>query len=445
MRAGTEECDDGGLVSLDGCNSTCKIESNYICVGGTPTSQDTCTACLKNYAPNSSKNECLSILEPYSQDEAIFFSVTLYTLVVLNLIIHMMYSIYVSSGAQSTSNGLGQTQLIMLLPEMGAYLPLLIRKTVYNLREVLLSFYFLQLDSTPVYDVLKGAFGYASNTSSRNYSLIQDGSSIMNMVNFLGGIVLCSLFFIIIYGIKTITNPEEHQEKWWGKLIKRLGEFALSFGFINWFVKYTYLFIIIISFPEIQEWNASGNIPSQLFAVILLIYTMVVLVFSCVVPFLNKESPTLDNLFLGLKHHKWQKFHIALFFIRRFLFGFLVFFLIDQGKYFKIIMFSVIQGGYITSIGSMRSYVNLKDKLTEIVNEIIYYILIVILFVYNERYEWTKFVKYVYLTLLLSNIFITFVIGISKSALLKELYFIFSQLYGFEYPRKWTHFSYSSS
>jgi cysteine-rich repeat protein len=38
-----EECDDGNTVSGDGCSSSCAIESNYTCVGGSPTSITVCS------------------------------------------------------------------------------------------------------------------------------------------------------------------------------------------------------------------------------------------------------------------------------------------------------------------------------------------------------------------------------------------------------------------
>lgn len=36
-------CDDGNLISGDGCDSTCHIETGYHCGGGSPYSHDICT------------------------------------------------------------------------------------------------------------------------------------------------------------------------------------------------------------------------------------------------------------------------------------------------------------------------------------------------------------------------------------------------------------------
>lgn len=38
-----EECDDGNAVNNDGC-SNCKIDTDYVCTGGSDTTADKCKA-----------------------------------------------------------------------------------------------------------------------------------------------------------------------------------------------------------------------------------------------------------------------------------------------------------------------------------------------------------------------------------------------------------------
>jgi cysteine-rich repeat protein len=55
IRVGAELWDDGNTANNDGCNSNWGIvESNFICVGGTVTSSDTCTPWQTGYHPNGS-------------------------------------------------------------------------------------------------------------------------------------------------------------------------------------------------------------------------------------------------------------------------------------------------------------------------------------------------------------------------------------------------------
>jgi len=37
-----EQCDDGNLLSGDGCDCKCKIEAGFTCSGGTTTTPSTC-------------------------------------------------------------------------------------------------------------------------------------------------------------------------------------------------------------------------------------------------------------------------------------------------------------------------------------------------------------------------------------------------------------------
>jgi len=43
LNFGMVECDDGNLINGDGCSSSCKVETDWSCSGGSPTSQDNCT------------------------------------------------------------------------------------------------------------------------------------------------------------------------------------------------------------------------------------------------------------------------------------------------------------------------------------------------------------------------------------------------------------------
>ena len=44
MKHGDEECDDGNTNSTtDGCSLACEIDDGYICIGGSISSQDTCS------------------------------------------------------------------------------------------------------------------------------------------------------------------------------------------------------------------------------------------------------------------------------------------------------------------------------------------------------------------------------------------------------------------
>jgi cysteine-rich repeat protein len=40
-------CDDGNIISLDGCSSTCVVEAGYVCSGGDSLNKDVCVQIIK--------------------------------------------------------------------------------------------------------------------------------------------------------------------------------------------------------------------------------------------------------------------------------------------------------------------------------------------------------------------------------------------------------------
>ena len=46
LRYSSEDCDDGNLDNYDGCSSLCKVEANFVCLGGSVTSRDFCYCSL---------------------------------------------------------------------------------------------------------------------------------------------------------------------------------------------------------------------------------------------------------------------------------------------------------------------------------------------------------------------------------------------------------------
>jgi cysteine-rich repeat protein len=55
-RIGSEKWDDGNTSNGDGCSNTCIIETSWVCAGGSPTSQDTCTEWTFGFYVNDASN-----------------------------------------------------------------------------------------------------------------------------------------------------------------------------------------------------------------------------------------------------------------------------------------------------------------------------------------------------------------------------------------------------
>lgn len=100
------------------------------------------------------------------------------------------------ASAQSMFASVGQTQMLMILPETGGYIPPTVHKTFTNLDNMMFSLDFLSLDTTSLYGGFKGAFHSPKQNSTRNLDIIESGSSFMNLLNFLFILSLVLLFHL---------------------------------------------------------------------------------------------------------------------------------------------------------------------------------------------------------------------------------------------------------
>ena len=68
---GVYECDDGNLVSGDGCNSECQVEHGFSCEGGSDKTPD---VCIENFEPAADISTANSKSIYVSFDEKIIFN-----------------------------------------------------------------------------------------------------------------------------------------------------------------------------------------------------------------------------------------------------------------------------------------------------------------------------------------------------------------------------------
>lgn len=58
---GTELCEDGNILNGDGCDSTCNLEADSFCTGGTVSTPDTCTICGNGQSLNGAGTACVTV------------------------------------------------------------------------------------------------------------------------------------------------------------------------------------------------------------------------------------------------------------------------------------------------------------------------------------------------------------------------------------------------
>ena len=118
-------------------------------------------------------------------------------------------AVMAGASAQGMFSAVGQSQLLMLLPETGSHMPSVVNESFASLDNLMLSFEFLSLDSNPVYDSFEDTFGYSKHYKSRNLNVIKNGSSILNLFALLVILLLVFIFQTIMLILK-ITLPKEN-------------------------------------------------------------------------------------------------------------------------------------------------------------------------------------------------------------------------------------------
>ena len=92
----------------------------------------------------------------------------------------------VGAVSQGALSGVLSLQSLVMIPEIGAPIPLLAGQIINNMKSSTLSFDFIPDDAIPFYSDLDSSIGYSrSLIENEEFSIINSGSSIMNLLKLL--------------------------------------------------------------------------------------------------------------------------------------------------------------------------------------------------------------------------------------------------------------------
>ena len=153
--------------------------------------------------------------------------------------------------------------------------------------------------------------------------------------------------------------------------------------------------------------NAAGII-SLTVAIALVLFWIALLWFNWILVFkerrIQNEHSKLGEFFTDLKQNSKARHYNVLRMIRRFIFVFLVIVLAPSLSYWAIFGITLIQlVFYITYATIVRPYVETKNNIIEISNELFFTFLLASLFYYNSESRWTSLAKNIYIWVILSN------------------------------------------
>ena len=237
---------------------------------------------------------------------------------------------------------------------------------------------------------------------------------------------LMVLISLLIFFMRKLAYKCRESQRWsWGAkiqywIVDKLYRMMVFGYFIrNWLEMSQ--FIIISSVNEIYQWDTtdSKRLISFIFSIIMILIFLLVVILVLYLTFstyrLNEgEHNLLEEFFIGIQQNKRHKFYVALLLLRRFLFVILLITWLFMSSRVLIIVLSLIQFFYISSLIYLRPYEEAKDNLIEILNEIYFGLLALFLAIVNIEDQWNSTKTNTYMWVLVSNPFVVLVIVSGK-------------------------------
>ena len=175
-------------------------------------------------------------------------------------------------------------------------------------------------------------------------------------------------------------------------------------------------FLLISWIYEIYLFKTSTScrIVSLVFSFILLICHLLI-VWVCLIKLKENVQTKQSKLFNGIKPQRKHRLYPSTLLIRRTIFvSFLIWLVIVQSRVLIAIL-SLIQLIYLVYISYLRPYVEAKDNIIEIMNEVYFFLLLFLLIFFNSESDWSSITTSAYMWTISSNSMLSFLIVFSNS------------------------------
>ena len=183
-------------------------------------------------------------------------------------------------------------------------------------------------------------------------------------------------------------------------------------------------FIFISSVNEIYEHNTSDYLRwiSLAYAFLMIVIYLMILAFILYLIFSSykineKDHNKLEEFFIGLKSDKKWRWYSSILVIRRLVYIIMLITLSSVSSVMLISILSFIQLIYWWYLMFVRPYSQTRGNIIEIINEIYFSCLLFALIFLNTENDWNSTLVKIYMTTIMSNVLIVFVIILSKSYL----------------------------
>ena len=229
-----EVCDDGNTSNGDGWRSDwMQIDSGWICVGGNKTHIDICSKCDVGYEPNVNKDRWVGI--PLSTQAKIKI-ITVAWLLAIGSILNFINQ----TNSQSIFSMLNQIQLIVLIPMIGAFVPLDVIQIITGLNFSLFNFDFINWSSFTSSQSFISRISYDQPDTYLQLLSIDDGSAIINIYSSIGVSLIIPLFHLLFCILYWFWINVDNTNK-----CKKIVSKFLEWVCFGWYIRYIMEDIII--------------------------------------------------------------------------------------------------------------------------------------------------------------------------------------------------------
>ena len=312
---------------------------------------------------------------------------------------------------------INQIQLLFLLLLTRSYIPNGVVNAIIGSKFALFPYYVIPTKSTSLSTQAIKWFDYDQDNSQLSLVGLESGSSLVNNYSFLCTIAMIIFLHIFLYISLRILVVIERKEIWkcflkalkWpiSKVLK-----ILTFGYYIRTILETYQFFLLWGITEINNFNLTTRqfISSFVFAVWLVIWWLAYLGVTMYFIYKTKEEEPrgeskLEEMFNGLKHQRMKRYYMILLLLRRIVFVSLLICATFISPIVLVCLLWAIQIAYFVVIIILRSFIEIKDNIIEITNEVFFLFFLGCLGYFNEESRWKSTITNAYIYMLTANNF----------------------------------------
>ena len=381
--------DDGNLVDGDGCNSNCTVEWQYTCKGGNSTSKDIC----KYYYTATSQEISAALSNQVSANVGIGVSAGT--------------SILTMSSFNGAFAMINQFQMLLILMISGVYLSDGVKVTIVGMNFTMLNFNFIKLENLNFFKYLFDIFSFAQQYQNLDEIGISSGNTFINIFKLMFLIIIFILLHIILYPIISKLRSWRRESKY-----KIIGDKLFQIFTFSIYVRViiqAFLVILLSAVSEISLFSVEN--PIRIISLSLSWLLCISLFFYFMICWYQiwKAHPdiTLTNqiyfleFFNGIKNNTYARIFPAVHMMQRILCVILLIIFEQLNEYAKISLLTIIHLSSLVYFLIVRPFDSKRDWILESLSQTLVTTFTSLLIYFCYESEWNNVISWVFISMII--------------------------------------------